>query len=52
MADESFTKGQMNTSPASTDEAWKCRFCGEHFVVPQLARDHERKCPYKYELGL
>lgn len=27
------------------DNLWNCAYCGQHFVVPSLARDHERdKC--------
>lgn len=25
------------------DDEWRCRACGQHYVVPVLARDCERK---------
>ena len=46
MARISSIQVQMNTSPLSTHDQWKCQYCQKHFPVPSLAREHEKSCDY------
>lgn len=28
-----------------TEDLWRCEHCHDPFVVPSLAREHEKTCP-------